>query len=302
MGRAQFLKSDGQMNRWIKFTGTLLFSGVTVVGLAAFGVLRGWHVPKVLPEQLAAQLQSGFRIIKPEGDGPFPTVLGFHGCGGVSSHGWQEFLAERGYAMVLVDSYASRPQLDTQEVCNGLKFWGSERAGDVWASLQVTQELSFVDRKRLFLMGWSHGGWAIADLLALASSNRLPTNLTHKPGVNVNEIAGVVLMYPYCGFPSVARSKGWSSQVPALMLLAGQDTVADPADCLAIADRVNLRSGNNPFAGTAIAHLYEDAQHVFDLDWDVTGNYDPLVTADARERVLNFLHAQSKIESAESGQ
>lgn len=251
--------------------------------LAAFGVLRGWHVPKIAPEQLVAQLQPGFRITKPAGDGPFPTVLGFHGCGGVSAHGWQEFLADRGYASVLVDSYASRPQLETHEVCNGVKFWGAERAGDVWASIQAGRDLPFVDRERLFLMGWSHGGWAIADLLALDSSNRLPTNLTHKPNANLNEIAGVVFMYPYCGFPSVARSKGWSSAVPALMLLAGQDKVADPVDCLQVAERVN-QQGEAP----TIAHVYEHAQHVFDLDWDRTGNYDPQITADAQGRVLQF--------------
>ena len=272
------------MKRGFKLAGTVFFGGAAVLGLTAFGVLRGWHVSKVPPEELAAQLQAGFRIEKPAGNGPFPTVLGFHGCGGVSAHGWQEFLAERGYAVVLVDSYASRPQLETQEVCRGTKFWGLERAGDVWASLQAAQTLSFVDRDRLFLMGWSHGGWAIADLLALDSANRLPTNLTRKPNASMNEIAGAVFLYPYCGFPSVARSTGWSSPVPSLMLLAGRDEVADPADCLQVVERTHQRS-----SATTIAHVYEDAEHVFDLDWERTNTFDPQITADARERVLQFL-------------
>ncbi|MEL7084393.1 MAG: dienelactone hydrolase family protein [Cyanobacteria bacterium J06597_1] len=278
------------MNRWIKIAGTLALSGFSVVGLAAFGLLRGWHVEKVTPAELGGQLQQNFRITTPEGNGQFPTVLAFHGCGGGSDHGWADVLETQGYATILVDSYISRPQLTPDDVCSGKAFWGTERAGDVWASIQVARELPFVDRDRLFLMGWSHGGWAIADLFALRSDNRLPTNLTQAPDVDVESaISGAILMYPYCGFPAMSR-RGWSVQVPSLMLLGGEDTVSKAPDCLAIAERANLRSSHHEYAPT-LTHVYEDAGHIFDIEF-IPEVYDPEATADARQRILDFLSSQ----------
>ncbi|MGK7912189.1 MAG: dienelactone hydrolase family protein [Synechococcus sp.] len=285
------------MKRWVNIAGTLALSGLSVVGLAAFGLLRGWHVDKVPPEDLGAQLLPNFRITTPEGEGPFPTMLAFHGCGGVSEHGWADVLATQGYAMVLVDSYGSRPQLMSEDVCSGKAFWGAERAGDVWASIAVARELPFVDHNNLFLMGWSHGGWAIADLLALRSDNRLPTNLSQTPDVDVETaIAGAILMYPYCGFPAISR-RGWSLQVPSLMLLGSEDTVANPEDCLAIAERANRRTRHQQYVPT-IAHVYEGAGHVFDIAF-YPETYEPEVTADARERILEFM--ENQIGGVESG-
>ena len=89
------------MNRWKNILGALALSGLSVVGLAAFGLLRGWHVDKMTPEELGAQLLPNFRMIAPEGEGPFPTRLAFHGGGGVSEHGWADVLVTQGYATVI---------------------------------------------------------------------------------------------------------------------------------------------------------------------------------------------------------
>ena len=56
-------------------------------------------------------------LYKPDGDGPFPTVIALHGCGGLGGHSeavlpryrdWAERLLKEGHAVLLPDSYGSR--------------------------------------------------------------------------------------------------------------------------------------------------------------------------------------------------
>src|SRR5438874_19282 len=50
-------------------------------------------------------------LAKPEGAGPFPAVIGLHGCAGMHDTTKQRLVDElvaRGYVILLVDSYATR--------------------------------------------------------------------------------------------------------------------------------------------------------------------------------------------------
>src|SRR5471032_1157013 len=56
-------------------------------------------------------------LYKPDGDGPFPTVIALHGCGGLAAHAepiqpryrdWAEQWLKAGSAVLLPDSYGSR--------------------------------------------------------------------------------------------------------------------------------------------------------------------------------------------------
>ena len=56
-------------------------------------------------------------VYKPEGAGPFPAVVGMHGCNGLVGEdgkplplygAWAELLAKEGYLVVLPDSFAPR--------------------------------------------------------------------------------------------------------------------------------------------------------------------------------------------------
>src|ERR1700759_626703 len=67
------------------------------------------------------------QLFKPDGDGPFPTVIALHGCGGLAGHSepvqaryreWAEELVKSGKAVLLPDSYSSRslgPQCRVKE-------------------------------------------------------------------------------------------------------------------------------------------------------------------------------------------
>src|ERR1700739_2306214 len=57
------------------------------------------------------------QLFKPDGDGPFPTVIALHGCGALAGHSepvlpryrdWAEQLLKNGRAVLLPDSYGSR--------------------------------------------------------------------------------------------------------------------------------------------------------------------------------------------------
>ena len=89
-----------------------------------------------------------------------------------------------GWAAIAVDSHGPRDFVDSdiwRLICAGQLLMGSERAGDVLVSIYDARRLPFVDPDRLALVGASHGGWAIMELLAFEKVWRLPFNLTALP-------------------------------------------------------------------------------------------------------------------------
>lgn len=89
----------------------------------------------------------------------------------------------------------------------------------------------------MLLLGASHGGWAVAELMALAEAGTIPPGLTawpEPPDDVLSRVAGVVLLYPYCGRASGAAG-GWNQPAPVLMLLAGEDEIVSVEACQATA-------------------------------------------------------------------
>ena len=170
-----------------------------LMGLAALGALvllaiagnsiaqyRGWTVPKLDVAALSAKLAPHYRVMKPPGDGPFPTGLLFSGCDGPRDNvvSWGAMLNARGWAAIIVDSHAPRGLTEYEVwrlVCAGQLLVGSERAGDVLVSIEDARRMRFVDPDNIVLIGSSHGAWAIMDLLALDPPRRLPSNLAALP-------------------------------------------------------------------------------------------------------------------------
>jgi dienelactone hydrolase len=264
--------------------GALLVAALAAV--AAFGYVRGWLVEARSPAALDALLRSRDEVLRPPGPGPFPAVVLFHGCGGLRDtiRDWGRWLRDRGYVAVLVDSLAPRG-LAWRDVCAGRALLGAERAGDVWTSWARARRLPGVDPARVAVAGWSHGAWAVMELLAQRADGDLPPSLSRAPDAPVAEIAAQVLFYPYCGF--AARSGGgWSEAPPTLMLLAGDDSIVSSGDCMSLGE--GLARAGNPVQ----VHLYPGVDHGFDLlgmpeDWGLAP--DEAAAADARERVAAFL-------------
>ena len=236
--------------RWL--IGAAAVAGAVALAVAgnSLALYRGWGVERLDPAALSAKLAPYYRVMRPPGEGPFPTALLYSGCDGPHDNleRWAGMLNAEGWAAIIVDSHGPRGY-GTHEiwrlVCAGQLLMGSERAGDVLVSMDDARRMPFVDPARLVLIGASHGGWAIMDLLALDPPKRMPTNLAALPaGAPADPLAGlvgVILVYPYCGPANRARPDGWRRAVATLLVVSDRDTVAPAADCLAIAGRMAAR-------------------------------------------------------------
>ncbi|MFT3973200.1 MAG: dienelactone hydrolase family protein [Amaricoccus sp.] len=281
-----------RLARWLGLGAVL---AALAVGGNVVGHYTGLVVRQSTPAELSAVLSPWYRVAKPEGPGPFPTALLYSGCDGPrdSMDRWSAALVSHGWASIIVDSHTPRGLDDLERwrlVCAGQVLMGSERAGDVLVSLADARRMDFVDPTRLVLLGASHGGWAIMDLLALDPPAALPFNLSAAPdsGDPLRGLAGVVLLYPYCGEASRANPDGWRRPVPTLLVMAGEDSIVDPADCAAIAARMAARG--SPIESLTLA----GADHGFDQQDKAalsTLEFDPKATAAAIDAAFAFLDA-----------
>lgn len=194
-------------------------------------------------------------LYQPGGEGPFPTVVGLHGCEGLFNargipsaryRDWAQRLNAAGFAVVLPDSYRSRGLAGSQ--CTVRKRGArsaQERVADVQAVRSWLLEQSWVARDRLTLVGWSNGGitvlWAIRPRIA-------PTD--GKP-----DFRSAVALYPGC---RRLLNTAWSARVPTLLLLAGADDHNRPSECQQMAAGAKGRSAH------VAVRVYPGAPHDFD--------------------------------------
>ena len=199
------------MSNWVLWVGiaTLLLGGL--IGCSILSRYHGFGASELTPEPLSARLKPAYRSYTPQGSGPWPTALLFSGCDGPKDNmeRWAKELTAQGYAAVIVDSHGPRGYNDAQLwrlICIGQLLPGPERAGDVAVAIEDARAMPFVDPEHIVLMGASHGGWAVLDMLSLHGQGKSPHNLTRWPASirknGLSGVAGMVLLYPYCGVAS----------------------------------------------------------------------------------------------------
>jgi dienelactone hydrolase len=194
------------------------------------------------------------QLYKPEGEGPFPTVVALHGCGGLGGHpdpvlsryrDWAEDLLKAGNAVLLPDSYGSRelgPQCRVKEMHVKAR---RERVADVVAARAWLMKQAWVARDRVSLMGWANGASAL--LWAVR-----PQNAARDAAP---DFRAAIAFYPDC---RISAGLGWSARVPTLVLIGGKDDVSSPPACRQMVDGALGRS-----ALTRIV-VYPGAYHDFD--------------------------------------
>jgi dienelactone hydrolase len=279
----------------------ILIAAIAVILLLlvanTLGRYSGVTVVSQTPAALSDMLRPAYRLSLPQGEGPFPAALLFSGCDGPKDNleTWSAALNAAGWAALVVDSHAPRG-LTTLElwrlVCAGQVLTGAERAGDIAVALADARAMPELDGERLAVLGASHGGWAVLDLLALADDGRRPHTLSAWPEAPGSDpLAGVqaaLLLYPYCGELARAPRSLWERALPVLMLLVEGDTIARETDCLALAEDAQAR-------GLPVeTHLYRGVTHAFDQRDKAalsTLGYDAATTEDALARGLAFLNA-----------
>lgn len=276
------------------FLGTVLVLLVLAVGAAFYLLYPGKQTS--LAERVEL-LKPGFVVSKPEGEGPFPVVLLFHGCGGLrGEHGEKDIMngyartaREAGYASIIVDSFGPRDidfHYAVSKVCKGYKLRGRARAGDVLAAVSYAKSLSFVDAGHIILAGWSHGGWTVMDTMTMDMEKRWPAALKRPPADILGGLQGVYLTYPFCGFPALSHERSWVYRPPTSVIVAEYDEVVQLGRCAETlikldADGVVLE-----------VEVFEHVTHAFD-ERDQTAkssfSYDDAASSRAHRRFEHYL-------------
>ena len=206
------------------------------------------------------------RLYRPPGAGPFPAVVGMHGCGGRDFRnrdapfnnigGWAERLSAQGYIVLLPDSFRPR---GTIEVCTQGKQAVSptrHRPRDALGALAWLRAQPYVRGDRVFLMGWSNG--AVATLATLRADNFQP--LRQRAG---GDFRAAVALYPGC----VTQMKTkWTTRTPLLILSGAEDDWTPAEPCQELAKRSHGNGEPVEF------HAYPGAYHGFDAPGDKPAN------------------------------
>lgn len=245
-------------------------------------------------ETRIAALMPHADIFKPDGVGPFPVVVQMHGCGGKKpfQRTWAEQARDAGWAAIVLDSYAHRgiSRLGAYAtVCTGSRLWGRERAGDLYAALAWARRQPWADGQRMVAAGWSHGGWAVLDALALSPGQdmKAATKLEGLPDEPLAGVVGAFLVYPYCGYGCVARRRGLRFDASPLAVVGSRD---------AIVGTVGLRTTLEGIAAPTRVRVawFDGATHAFDEPEakDLRVRYSPELTARAHTLYREYLGAR----------
>lgn len=213
------------------------------------------------------RLAGASRVFKPAGPGPFPVALILHGCGGKTPflETYAQVAVEAGWAAVVVDSFAPRgisPLRAKLTVCTGTTLHGLRRSGDVFAMLTWLEDQPWADARRVFLAGWSHGGWSIMDGYAIGANAARATGIVDADPLKLRaRVKGVLLVYPYAAYPSLTSSRGWGAQGPKVFsVIGGKDQVVGWKYPQKALDRLKQD-------GLAVDTVFHpDATHAFDDD------------------------------------
>jgi dienelactone hydrolase len=239
-----------------------------------------------------AMLAPHAQIARPSGAGPFPVVLMFHGCGGRRAFldRYMAAAVEAGVMAVAVDSFTPRSWSRARAlatVCTGLDLPGWQRAGDVLAAIWGVSRMEGVDASRLVLAGWSHGGWAIMDLMTMALERPGEAGLADADPALLAGVKGLFLAYPYCGPGALSQLRAWRRAPPVFAFVGERDLVAHPLLCRR-AFRAIERSG------AALETWFPSATHAFDEDTTEASafRYDAELAREAEGRLGAFLRTR----------
>jgi dienelactone hydrolase len=211
------------------------------------------------------------KLTKPQGNGPFPAVVLLHGCGGFRADRddlWAERFANWGYVALQVDSLGPR---GLSSVCEdsplSLVDLIHHRIKDAYDAKTYLIGLPFVDRNRVGVMGWSHGGWTTISVVDQKRDD---------------SFRSAIAFYPYCD------RMLFDFNAPLLILIGEKDDWTPANLCF-----MRMRSGQT--GHEVILKIYPDSHHGFDgeeLDTSVAGHrllYNPVAAADAIIQVKAFL-------------
>jgi dienelactone hydrolase len=215
-------------------------------------------------------------LTKPEGKGPFPTIVMFPNGGGWpdTPRHWRERFNAWGYVTLEVGDENEVPDYVEPTI----------QVLDAIGALKYLQEIPYVDSNRVAVMGWDQG--AETALWAIEASSWA--------GKHKDRFVAAVAIYPLCDLLSAGQFFS-----PALIISAELDDLAKPSGCERLVKSVPLD------LNVPILKIMPGAYHWFDMprrpsqlddktysqSWDMTYEYNARATETAVNQVRSFLEA-----------
>jgi len=234
------------------FAAALLVSGVEVSAqtLVEFPS-TDQHITGGQPTQIAGILRKPQR-----GDGPFPAVVGLHGCAGLYNEQgeergiqrqWGRLLVNQGYVVLMVDGF--RPRRVGNACGTGEQSVSptSVRPYDAYGALRYLQARGDVDPKRIGLLGWSHGGGAtVHTMRAEFAAGQEPF------------FRAAAALYP--GSCNSSWLGNYKTAAPLVVMIGESDNWTPPRPCADVMNKAIASGQPIEFV------LYPDAVHGFDAE------------------------------------
>jgi dienelactone hydrolase len=227
-------------------------------------------------------------LFRPEGAGPFPSVVALHGCeslvdrsGKMAPHlaDWGERLVAAGIAVVFPDSFGSRGLRTQCRVFERKVRSERERVADSNATRLWLQGQPWASKNRVSVVGWANGG--VASLWAVQPHA--------KPHDGVPDFRSAVAFYPGCRQLS---DLAWSARIPTLILIGRADDWTAPAPC------EQMVAGARGRSALASLVVYPGAYHEFDRpDYPVRELTGLANTADGSGRAHIGTNAAARIDA-----
>ncbi|MFT4014187.1 MAG: dienelactone hydrolase [Paracoccus sp. (in: a-proteobacteria)] len=240
------------MRQWLIPPAAVLAAVLLLLALNTARNALGWQPLAQSPAQRQAMLAPHWRILRPPGPGPHKAAILLSGCDGVHDNMafWAGLMLDQGRAAMILDSHAPHRLTVAQSwraVCAGQILPGAERAGDLAVALAALRWMPGIDPGDVAILGASHGGWTVMELLAELARFAPPPGLTAWPAPR-QELAGqigpVVLLYPYCGLLNGGAAATWPRQARGLMILAQEDSITNPRPCREMAGDLRAKGSD----------------------------------------------------------
>ncbi len=249
-----------------------MFIQILIAALVIFSTVTGATASEMVTFKGEDKETVTGKLMKPEGKGPFPAVILLHGLDEMDKHydAWAERLASWGYLTLQIDDFGPRGK-------SSLSDPPSKRARDICSAKSYLAGLTYVDPKRVGVIGWSRRGSSTLAALCVGFSS----------SQKEYPLRAVVAFYPYC-FRSLANL-----EFPLLILIGELDNLSPVATCTERMPKKRTRH-------EVILKVYPGAYHGFDMEGVSTVymghrlEYNPAAAADSIVQVKAFLAKHMK--------
>jgi dienelactone hydrolase len=253
------------MSRKVVFALWMVFVQVALIACGTTTIFNSLDINREGGQQILRG-----RLTRPAGDGPFPAIVLLHGCAGILNrdYTWMNTLQRWGYVSLLVDSFGPRGRSNICAPGQGRLVHTNRRAKDAHGAKLYLESLPFVDRNRIAVMGWSHGGMATVEAATINEPSSSP-------------FQAAIAFYPYCG-------PLYNLNTPLLVLIGEKDDWTPANKC-----KTYIKSKKG--WPETILKVYPDAYHAFDSPFSPSSYMGHWVgrnssaALDSYERVRVFL-------------